>query len=208
MKKLRIYFLSAFFVLFFGVADASAQIVYRAGMSREFKKDPAKLEAFYRHQREALKQYQQQQAKKLSNTYRRLFDSLQLNKGEVIAAQAKRRFIEKGDSVRIKFVFNNRIVDHIDIDGQSSKLTDVRDGYFIATVKPEKSKVIYATISMKNGDGKRLSDTSMSFIIMVFDSKEYKKVVDKVKKFEDKGDFHGRDQYLISLEGDDLRSKR
>jgi hypothetical protein len=208
MKKSHIYFLTAFFVLFLGVVDASAQWIYRAGMSQEFKKDPAKLEAYYRYQREAVKQHQQKQAKKLSNTYRRLFDSLQLNNGEVIAAQAERRFIESGDSVRIKFVFNNRIVDHISVGEQSTKLTDIRDGHFIATVKPEKSKVIYANVSMKNGNGERLPDTPMSFIIMVFDSKEYKKVMNKVEKFEEKGDYHGRDQYLISLEGKDLRSKR
>ena len=35
---------------------------------------------------------------------------------------------------------------------------------------------------------------------MVFDSKEYKKVVAKVKKFEDEGDADGRAEYLLGLE--------
>ena len=128
-----------------------------------------------------------------------MFDSLRLNRGEEAAAFAERRFIEKGDSVRIKFVFNNRIVQHISIMGVETQLTDIKNGVFVATVKPEKSGLVDAIVTKRSASNK-IRTLSVPLIIMVFDSKEYKKVAAKVKKFEDEGDADGRAEYLLSLE--------
>ena len=203
MKKLHFNCFVVIFTLLLCTFDGFAQIVWRQGMTQEFKNNPAKKEQWIRETRERLisEGKLNPQTKSPCYTYQQMFDSLRLNRGEEAAAFAERRFIEKGDSVRIKFVFNNRIVEHISVEGAESQMTDIRNGVFVATVKPEKSRLVEATLQRRDSyTGKPKRPVHITFIIMVFDSKEYKKVAAKVKKFEDEGDADGRAEYLFSLE--------
>ena len=207
MKKLHFNCFVVIFTLLLCTFDGVAQQTYTRGAFTEpgsrnteaFRKyKQESREKAEKHHREQLAK-KEQQAKRQCYTYQQLFDSLRLNKGEMLAGFAERRYIEKGDSVRIKFVFNNRIVQHISIMGVQTQLTDIKNGVFVATVKPEKSGLVDAIVTKKSASNK-IRTLSVPLIIMVFDSEEYKKVDAKVKKFEEKGDADGRAEYLFSLE--------
>ena len=201
MKKLHFNCFVVIFTLLLCTFDGVAQQTYTRGAFTE--PGSRNTEAFRKYMQESneknAKYLREQQAKRQCYTYQQLFDSLRLNKGETLAGFAERRYIEKGDSVRIKFVFNNRIVQHISIMGVETQLTDIKNGVFVATVKPEKSGLVDAIVTKRSASNK-IRTLSVPLIIMVLDSKEYKKVDAKVKKFEEKGDADGRAEYLFSLE--------
>ena len=192
MKKLHFNCFVVIFTLLLCTVNGFTQERYNRGMSIELTKTPIKKQ-------KSEQEVKGQQAKRPCYTYQQLFDSLRLNKGEMLAGFAERRFIEKGDSVRIKFVFNNRIVQHISIMGVETQLTDIKNGVFVATVKPEKSGLVDAIVTKRSASNK-IRTLTVPLIIMVFDSNEYKKVDAKVKKFEEKGDADGRAEYLFSLQ--------
>ena len=201
MKKLHFNCFVVIFTLLLCTFDGVAQQTYTRGAFTE--PGSRNTEAFRKYMQESndknAKWLRERDAKRQCYTYQQLFDSLRLNKGEMLAGFAERRYIEKGDSVRIKFVFNNRIVQHISIMGVQTQLTDIKNGVFVATVKPEKSGLVDAIVTQKSASNK-IRTLSVPLIIMVFDSNEYKKVDAKVKKFEEKGDADGRAEYLFSLE--------
>ena len=201
MKKLHFNCFVVIFTLLLCTFDGVAQQTYTRGAFTEpGSRNTAAFRKYMQESNEKNAKYlREQQAKRPCYTYQQLFDSLRLNKGETLAGFAERRFIEKGDSVRIKFVFNNRIVQHISIMGVETQLTDIKNGVFVATVKPEKSGLVDAIVTERKASNK-ISTITVPLIIMVFDSKEYKKVAAKVKKFEDEGDADGRAEYLFSLE--------
>ena len=141
-------------------------------------------------------------------TQQQMFEEFSRPEGlATMTGAIERRYIQKGDSVRLKIYFPNRIIEHISVDGVSTTQQDVIKGVFIPTIKPDTSKVIYARVKhISNDPTKPGMEHFVSFIVLVFDSEEYQKVDAKVKKFEAAGDAAGRAAYLRSLEGD-LHSK-
>ena len=201
MKKLHFNCFVVIFTLLLCTFDGFTQQRYTRGAFTE--PGSRNTEAFREYMQESndknAKWLRERHAKRQCYTYQQMFDSLRLYEGETLAGFAERRYIEKGDSVRIKFVFNNRIVQHISIMGVQTQLTDIKNGVFVATVKPEKSGLVDAIVTKRSASNK-IRTLSVPLIIMVFDSEEYKKVDAKVKKFEEKGDADGRAEYLFSLE--------
>ena len=62
--------------------------------------------------------------------------------------------IMKGESTRVKFVFDNRKVLHIEIEGVGkTSREDIKNGKYIATLKPEKTTLYKINILIKRVDG-------------------------------------------------------
>lgn len=135
------------------------------------------------------------------------FDSLspeRLN-GSFMAVASERRFIQKGDSVRIKYAFDRRFVTNITLEGgPTAPFEAIKEGVWIVTVKPENTKAIRAKFTIRDPNFGDERHTYGNQIIIVFEPKEYKEVAKKVAKFEKDGDSSGAAKYLNSFVSQDV----
>lgn len=139
------------------------------------------------------------------------FDKLSPNNlTSILNAIAERRYIQQGESVRIKFVFKSNLVVNIQLedDGQIIPYENLKKGEWIATVKPEKTSNIRARFTYRIQTGKEMSFRT-SNVVIVLDSIKYKEVDSKVKEFEKNEDREGLNKYLNSFvdEEDILKSR-
>lgn len=143
----------------------------------------------------------QNKTKRKFISYQRMFDELPRPQSRTqILARPEHRFIKKGDSTRVKIYFPSHVWEEIIVEGVKTTRKDIREGLFVPTIKPDKSKVV--TIYFKNRSGNPNHNTYMKFVILVYDPDEYEKVYAKFKEFEDNQDAKGRDKYILDLQGD------
>ena len=80
-----------------------------------------------------------------------LNDSASLN---FLRGAVEHEVIMKGESTRVKFVFDNRRVLHIEIEGVGeTSREDIKNGKYIATLKPEKTTLYRINIHTRHSDG-------------------------------------------------------
>ena len=84
-----------------------------------------------------------------------LNDSASLKiKTSFLRGAVEHEVIMKGESTRVKFVFDNRKVLHIEIEGVGeTSPEDIKNGEYIATLKPEKTTLYKINIHTKKVDG-------------------------------------------------------
>ena len=122
-------------------------------------------------------------------TRQQQFDNLNRD-GSVLRTALERRFIQKGDSVRIKYSFDPRMIKHIEVeDAAPATPKDISSGEFIAVSRPEKTKVIRARIHIKDEFGG--SYISENRIVVVLDKAEFEKLDAELKKYEANKDVDG-----------------
>lgn len=139
------------------------------------------------------------------------FDSLspeRLN-GSFMSVASERRFIQKGDSVRIKYAFDRRLVTNIALEGgPTAPFEAIKDGVWIVTVKPENTKAIRAKFTIRDPNFGDERHTYGNQIILVFEPEQYKEVSQKVAEFEKNGDSNGAAHYIGSFISDSIRNKQ
>ncbi|MBR5000218.1 MAG: hypothetical protein IKY11_04730, partial [Rikenellaceae bacterium] len=73
------------------------------------------------------------------------FEHLALGRGSFLRSKIESRVIKRGDSTRIKYVFDNKFINEIVVEGgYKTTFDDIRKGVFIAKVSPQKTKLVYA----------------------------------------------------------------
>lgn len=121
--------------------------------------------------------------------------------GSIYSAFAERRFIQKGDSTRIKFVFDPAVIQKIEIvDGPSAPIKVLKKGEWVIVVKPQKSTLYEAKFHFRNQiDGYNHSIPARVKIV-VLEPEEYKEAESKVKEFYEKEDHSSISRYIKSLD--------
>ncbi len=108
----------------------------------------------------------------------RIFDNLTYS--SQLSAFVEHDIIKKGDSTRIKYVFNNKIVQGIIIEnvGRTTP-ADIRNGEFVVTVKPKKTTLYRVTLIRKFADNTiRETRGLTNHRVIVIDSENKKKYDD------------------------------
>jgi hypothetical protein len=127
----------------------------------------------------------------------RRFERLSLNNNgknrSYLRSTLEHEVIKRGDSTRIKYVFNNRILYSIEIEGVGQTTPkDIRNGEFIVTVKPDKTTLYRANITIRDPDG-RLRETRGldNRRVIVVEPKKFDKIllnVFKIRRTDRNGD--------------------
>ena len=112
------------------------------------------------------------------------------------------RFIQAGDSTRIKYVFDRNNVTHLAIEGgPTAPFKALKEGIWVVTVKPDKSKVIKAKFTIKYPyESYRYSNQT----ILVFEPELYKEVLAKYNELNKNGDTYEASMYINSFISEDL----
>ena len=113
--------------------------------------------------------------------YQTLNDSTS-NKHSYLRSVIEHKVIKRGASTRIKFMFDNRKVTHIEIEGVgSTSLNDIKNGVYIATLTPEKTTLYRINIHTKNSDGTTKVNQGLgNRRIIVVEPKKYDRVMEKI----------------------------
>ena len=122
--------------------------------------------------------------------------------GSIYSAFAERRFIQKGDSTRIKFVFDPAVIQKIEIvDGPLAPIEVLKKGEWVIVVKPQKSTLYEAKFHFCNEiDGYKHSIPAR-VTVLVLEPDKYKEVEAKAKEFYEKSESgKGLSDYLKNID--------
>jgi hypothetical protein len=137
----------------------------------------------------------------------RLFDMYILrdntpDKKPYFRSALEHRMILKGKSSRIKFMFDKQKVSHIEVEGVGETTPeDIKNGVFVATLKPEKTTLYKVNVHLMNSDG----TTNIKYglcntrVIVVEDKKVYRKSRERICMLEDKARYLEADNIITSL---------
>ena len=121
------------------------------------------------------------------------FDSVKLYPGKWLSTSLEHAVIARGDSTRIKFVFDNREVRGIQVVGyEKASRDDLKKGEYIVTVSPKKTKLIECWVFKR--DWRR---TPAHYRIIVVDPEKYNEVMRKYYTLRAQG--RSNRQYLNEL---------
>lgn len=115
-----------------------------------------------------------------------------------IHSTIEHQVIANGDSTRIRYVFNNRKIDHIEVVGvKSTTREDIKRGIFEVTLKPEKTTLY--KVNMRTNHS-RLARNILGHRVIVIDPEKYDEVLKTVYILRNgNGDIS---RYLDHLAGD------
>ena len=124
-------------------------------------------------------------------TRQQMFDEMILEEGKPLSTMHDKRFIQKGDTVRYKFLFNSRMFDRIEVEGAINQCTprDMIKGEYIALLIPEKTKVIKARMYIKEEFGGNYLPENRT--VLVLDKEEFEKLDAELKEYEANKDAEG-----------------
>ena len=89
--------------------------------------------------------------------------------------------IARGNSSRIKFVFDNQVVKGIEVqDVEKASSKDIRKGEYIVTLTPEKTTLVKSIVFTER-DGKQ-RQIPANYRIIVVDPEKYDEVMKKIYK--------------------------
>ena len=117
-------------------------------------------------------------------------------------AYAERRFIQKGDSTRIKYVFDPGVIKKIEIvNGPSATIENLKKGEWVLVVKPEKSTMYQAEFYYYDYRVGRVTSLPSRIEILVLEPDKYKEVEAKAKEFYEKNENgKGLSDYLRKID--------
>ena len=123
-------------------------------------------------------------------TRQQMYDELTLGR-KPLSTMHDKRFIQKGDTVRYKFLFNSRMFDRIEVEGAINQCTprDMIKGEYIALLIPEKTKVIKARMYIKEEFGGNYLPENRT--VLVLDKEEFEKLDAELKEYEANKDAEG-----------------
>lgn len=122
--------------------------------------------------------------------------------GSIYSAFPERRFIQKGDSTRIKFVFDPAVIQKIEIvDGPSAPINVLKKGEWVIVVKPQKSTSYVANFHFRNQTYGYNHKIPAQVKVLVLEPDKYKEVEAKAKEFYEKSESgKGLSDYLKSID--------
>jgi hypothetical protein len=121
------------------------------------------------------------------------FDSVKLYPGKWLSTSLEHAVIARGDSTRIKFVFDNREVYGIQVLGYGkASRDDIKKGEYVVTVSPKKTKLIGCWVIKKGW--RRIP---AHYRVIVVDPEKYDEVMQKLYTLRAQG--RGYRQYLNEL---------
>ena len=123
------------------------------------------------------------------------------NENHWIRFRTEHDILKKGNSTRIKYVFNNRVVKRIVIEGVGETTPeDIRKGEFIVTVKPEKTTLYKVNIYRERPDGTVYATPKIgNRRIIVIAPNKYDKVMSEVYSLRQKDPENKLYKYLNEL---------
>ena len=123
-------------------------------------------------------------------TRQQMYDELTLGR-KPLSTMHDKRFIQKGDTVRYKFLFNSRMFDRIEVEGAINQCTpqNMIKGEYIALLIPEKTKVIKARMYIKEEFGGNYLPENRT--VLVLDKEEFEKLDAELKECEANKDAEG-----------------
>ena len=113
--------------------------------------------------------------------------------GSYLSSALEHEVIKRGDSTRIKYVFDNRVLDRIEIEGVAQTTPkDIRNGEFIVTVKPDKTTLYRVNITIKHPNGSLRETRGLdNRRVIVVEPKKFDKIllnVFKIRRTDRNGD--------------------
>lgn len=109
------------------------------------------------------------------------FDSFELEPGKWMRTTLEHAVIARGNSSRIKFVFDNKVVKGIEVqDVEKASSKDIRKGEYIVTLTPEKTTLVKSIVFTER-DGKQ-RQIPANYRIIVVDPEKYDEVMKKIYK--------------------------
>ncbi len=123
-------------------------------------------------------------------TRQQMYDELTLGR-KPLRTMHDKRFIQKGDTIRYKFLFNSRMFDRIEVEGAINQCTpqNMIKGEYIALLIPEKTKVIKARMYIKEEFGGNYLPENRT--VLVLDKEEFEKLDAELKEYEANKDAEG-----------------
>ena len=127
----------------------------------------------------------------------RRFERLNFNNsvrgGSYLSSALEHEVIKRGDSTRIKYVFDNRRLYSIEIEGVGQTTPkDIRNGEFIVTVKPDKTTLYRVNITIRHPDGSLRETPGLdNRRVIVVEPKKFDKIllnVFKIRRTDRNGD--------------------
>ena len=118
------------------------------------------------------------------------FEHLKLE-GKTYRGRIERIIIPRGDSTRIKYVFDNTYVIRIAVEGGGETTPlDIRKGIFVTSVSPEKTKMVNVLLSRtilaeRIGGQDMVVDKKLQFRVIVVEPEKYDSIMDEYNKIKD-----------------------
>ena len=107
------------------------------------------------------------------------FDSFELEPGKWMRTTLEHAVIARGNSSRIKFVFDNQVVKGIEVqDVEKASSKDIRKGEYIVTLTPEKTTLVKSIVFTER-DGKQ-RQIPANYRIIVVDPEKYDEIMKKI----------------------------
>ena len=112
--------------------------------------------------------------------------------------------ILNGDTTRIKWIFDNSVITHIEVEGVGKTTPeDVKKGQFVITVTPEETTLYKARIHIKHVDGtisvhQKIADRR---VIVVYDRKTQAKIMENAELHRINQEIKRLSQYMDSWAG-------
>ena len=126
------------------------------------------------------------------------FEHLELN-GKPFRSRLERIIIPRGDSTRIKFVFNNTFIRVAVEGGGETTPEDIRKGSFMAVIRPQKTTWVKFVTEQKYQGIERIMVREHGYRVIVVDPEKYDSIMVEYNKFEDSS--KERSAFLDKLSG-------
>lgn len=109
------------------------------------------------------------------------------------------RLIKRGDSARIKYVFDNS-VDRIVVEGGGETTPkDIANGVFVAKVSPEKTKLVNVIVRTRNQFTNKYSEIKLEWLIVVVEPEKYDNIIKEYNKIKEDG--RAEEKFITKLSG-------
>ena len=112
------------------------------------------------------------------------FEHLELN-GKPFRSRLERIIIPRGDSTRIKFVFNNTFIRVAVEGGGETTPEDIRKGSFMAVIRPQKTTWVKFVTEQKYPGIERIMVREHGYRVIVVEPEKYDSIMGEYNKFED-----------------------
>ena len=112
------------------------------------------------------------------------FEHLELN-GKPFRSRIERIIIPRGDSTRIKFVFNNTFIRVAVEGGGETTPEDIRKGSFMAVIRPQKTTWVKFVTEQKYPGIERIMVREHGYRVIVVEPEKYDSIMVENNKFED-----------------------
>ena len=127
------------------------------------------------------------------------YEHLALSRGEFLTSAIEQIIIPKGGSTHIKYRFDNRYIYRIVVEdtGEEATAEDIKNGVWIATVSPERTKWIKVNVYERRTIGQytgnpqiKESINESGYRVIVVDPAKYDSIMTEYKKVENDYEKH------------------